>query len=521
MKHSVFADEETESLVLKVDDPFSIRDLIKESRTINHADYNIVVKWTLENVQLLRELGFNVPARKQEWPGPYQPFEHQLEMIAHRLRYRRCFDLSEQGSMKTSPCLWAADTLMNRQKANKVLILCPLSTIEGVWRDGIFQVLMHRTCAIVHGAREKRERALSVDVDFYILNHDAVRLLYLRKLLKKMKFDIIIIDEIGMFRDGSTEKFKALEKIVKAQTGVRIWGLTGTPCPNSPMDAWSQCRIINPDGVPEHGGTWKHMTMFKDGPFKWVARRGSKKLVFEAMQPAIRFLKKDCIDLPPVLPPINMRATLTPEQSKALLDMQNKQFAEIGDQHITAVHAADELAKIRQILLGCIKNTETGEYIDLGFEPRLKVLREAIDGSISKFLIIVPFKGVLNRIAEELAGDYKIGVLNGDVSPAKRNAVIRAFKAGKLDGLLCHPRVMAHGLNLTEADRIIFYGPIFSNDEFQQVLERNNRMGQKNTMTIIRISAHWIEDDIYHVVDQRGLDQGEILDLYRRAIDKR
>lgn len=518
MKHSAFVDEDTESLVLKVDDPFQVRDLVKESRTLDHDDYNIAVKWTFENVRLLKELGFDVPERKQEWPGPYQPFEHQLEMVAHRLRFSKCFDLSEQGAMKTAPSLWAADILLHRKKIRKTLILCPLSTIEGVWRDGIYQVLMHRTCAIVHGTRERRERALAADVDFYILNHDAVRLVYLRKLLKKMEIDLIIVDEIGMFRDGGTAKFKSLEKIVKAHPDARVWGLTGTPCPNSPADAWSQCRIINPAAVPDHMGAWKLMTMYKDGPFKWAARRGSKQMVFKAMQPSIRFLKKDCIDLPEVLPPINLRAKLTKEQSNAVFDMQNRAQAEIGDKIISAVHAADELAKLRQILLGVIKNTETGEYIDLGFEPRLKVLREAIEGSISKFLIIVPFKGVLNRIAEELTDDYKIGILNGDVSPAKRNAVIRAFKAGELDGLLCHPQVMSHGLNLTEADRVIFYGPIFSNDQFQQVLERNNRMGQKNTMTVIRISAHWIEDDIYDVVDERGMNQKDILNLYRKVV---
>lgn len=518
--HAVFTDAETENLVLQVDDPFAIRDLIKESRTLDHAEFNVAVRWSFENVQALRDAGYDVPEREHEWPGPYKPFAHQLKMIAHRLRHQRCFDLSEQGAAKTAPSLWAADKLMKEGKIRKALILCPLSTVESVWQNEIFNVLMHRTCAVVHGTQDKRRKALSANVDFYIMNHDAVRLTFLRKLLRqKQDIDLMIIDEIGMFRDGGTEKFDALEKIVKAKPHARVWGLTGTPCPNSPEDAWSQCRIINPDGVPEHRGTWKVMTMLKETAFKWVARRGHRELVFKAMQPAIRFLKKDCLDLPPMMPPINLTARLTAEQAEAFKAMQAFQLAHIGDTAITAVHAADELGKLRQILCGVIKNTETGEYIDLGFAPRLAVLREAIEGAEAKALVIVPFKGIINRLAEEVAKFTTVGVLNGDVSVPKRNAIIAAFKnTDEPHVLLCHPRVMAHGLNLTEADRTIFYAPIFSNDEFSQVVERFNRMGQKNPMTIVRISTHFIEREIYAVVDKRGLDQQAILSLYRQAI---
>jgi hypothetical protein len=74
---------------------------------------------------------------------------------------------------------------------------------------------------------------------------------------------------------------------------------------------------------------------------------------------------------------------------------------------------------------------------------------------------------------------------------------------------------MAHGLNLTEADTLIFYAPIYSNDEYQQVIERFNRVGQKRKMTIVRIGAHPLEWSIYRVVDNRGVTQDNILKLYK------
>jgi SNF2 family DNA or RNA helicase len=150
----------------------------------------------------------------------------------------------------------------------------------------------------------------------------------------------------------------------------------------------------------------------------------------------------------------------------------------------------------------------------------MNVLKEAIEGSSAKALVIVPFKGIINDLAVEVAKYTTVAVINGDVSPAKRNQIIWNFKnTDSPHTLLCHPKVMAHGLNLTEADRTIFYAPIFSNDEFEQVIERFNRMGQKRSMTIIRIAAHFLEHEIYATIDERRLSQKTILDLYHAVLD--
>jgi SNF2 family DNA or RNA helicase len=109
-----------------------------------------------------------------------------------------------------------------------------------------------------------------------------------------------------------------------------------------------------------------------------------------------------------------------------------------------------------------------------------------------------------------------VGMLNGDVSPNARNMIINEFKTeADPQVLLCHPKVMSHGLNLTEADTLIFYAPIFSNDEYQQVMERFNRAGQKRKMTIIRMAAHPLEWEIFKLLDNRQSTQNSILNLYK------
>ena len=92
-----FVDEQTNNLVLQVDDPFAIRDLIPESRTLNHPDFNITVKWTDANVNLLRQHGYAVPRKEHVWPGVYKPWDHQIELINFMMAHKKCFNLSEPG----------------------------------------------------------------------------------------------------------------------------------------------------------------------------------------------------------------------------------------------------------------------------------------------------------------------------------------------------------------------------------------------------------------------------------------
>ena len=196
--------------------------------------------------------------------------------------------------------------------------------------------------------------------------------------------------------------------------------------------------------------------------------------------------------------------------------MRKQMQAELRAKQITAVNAADTITKLRQILCGSVKDPLTDDYIPLDHAPRLQVLMDCIAEASAKVFVVVPFKGIINVLAKEVSKQYSVGVLNGDVSVSKRNEVIVNFKT-KDDPhvLLCHPKVMSHGLNLTEADMCIFYAPIYSNDQAQQVVERFNRSGQTRPMTVIRIGGHKLEWDIYSLIESRRLGQQQMLDMYK------
>lgn len=295
--------------------------------------------------------------------------------------------------------------------------------------------------------------------------------------------------------------------------------MTGTPCPNAPTDAWALAKLVGSSKVPKYFGAFKRSTMMQVTPFKWVPRVEGYSTAYEVMQPAVRFKKADCLDLPPVTTQ-DWQAKTSAEQNAAFQQMRTWMQTEASKTQITAVNAADKINKLRQILCGVVKDTATGSYLPLPHKGRVQVLLEAIQSASAKVLVIVPFKGIINALEKEIAAHYSVAVLNGDVSPGVRSKIIANFKSQPDPHvLLCHPKVMAHGLNLTEADTLVFYAPIYSNDEFQQVTERFNRTGQTRKMTIIRIGAHPIEWAIYKMVDSKAITQDSILKLYKTVVE--
>lgn len=488
-------------------------------RVIDFHGHNLAVRHGLDETKLLNNLGVKAPSPilyYYQWPGKYEPMAHQKDTAARLTIHRRMHVLNQAGTAKTAAALWAADYLMQIKAVRRVLVVAKLSTLERVWMEEIFSVLMHRTAALLYGSRAKRLDRLAQDADFYVINHEGVKIVK-KELNKRDDIDLIILDEASDYRNASTDKYKSLASCIKPD--MRFWSMTGTPCPNYPTDAWAQARLVAPSRVPEYFGSFRRKTMRQVSQFKWEPKPNGFEIAFEALQPAVRYKKSECMDLPPVITK-ERQAQLSGEQHKAARDLINSYVlrAKSGEK-VTAVNAADRINKLMQVFCGSVKNTDTGEYLAIDYKDRFNVLMECIQEADAKVVVVVPFKGIIYDLQKKIAEHYSCEVMNGDVSPKKRNEIVTRFKSCKDPHVLaCHPKVMSHGLNFTEADTTIFYAPINSNDEAMQVVERFNRPGQTRKMTIVRIGAHKLEWDRYKILDGREKGQDSMLSMYNNLI---
>lgn len=522
--------KESNSLLLKLrPEPFTtLRTILpNHSRPIDFDGHNLAVPHNLKVVKILRNMGINAPSPIRyhySWPRPARftdVFEHQYATADFLTMNARCFVLNEMGTSKTASACWAADYLMQIGELTSALIVSPLSTLEYVWLNELFDVCMHRTARVLTGDANKRRDMLAKKASFYIINPDGLKIIA-KDLATRKDIGLVIVDEAADYRNAQTDRYEVLERVARDR---RLWMMTGAPCPNAPTDAWALARLVDKSRVPAYFSAFKKLTMNQVTTYKWVPKPGSHETAFKALQPAIRFRKKDCLKLPPVT--FSSRACdLTDEQTKAYEAMKNHLVAEAkAGVTVTAANAADKISKLRQILCGAVKTGEDS-YTVIDHAKRFKVLTDTIDQAAAKVLVIVPFKGIVRALTDEVnawhtaRGDgRRCAMVNGDVSPKDRTRLFEDFRDDPdFTEMICHPKVMSHGLTFTEADMVVFYGPIYSNDQTGQVMDRINRPGQTRNMHIVRIVANALERGIYAMVESRAESQGAMLALYHKEL---
>jgi SNF2 family DNA or RNA helicase len=440
--------------------------------------------------------------------------KHQRETVDFLAVNSKAFVLSGMGTGKSGATLWACEYLLQQGVIRRVLITCPLSVLH-VWTDELFNIAPHRTAVVLLGAKAKRLQLLAEGTTYCIINHDGVATI--KEEIKKGGFDLIVGDEAATYRNPSTTRYKVFKEVTKPVP--RLWLLTGTPAPTAPTDVWALIKLVDPQGLAMSFGAFKELTMRKVSNFIWIPRQDSSETIYKLMKPAIRFKKEDCLDLPPMTY-VSRECSLSDEQKKAFEQMRKHLALEKkeGGEKITAANAAVKLGKLMQICCGVVKDNE-GETHQLDDSPRLSLLKEVIEEAGNKAIVFIPFKGVMKRVKEFLDA-AKIGaeVVNGDVSQGAREAIFQQFQHGSLPVLLAHPMTAAHGLTLTASSCIIWYGPIFSAELWEQGNARISRPGQRNACTVVSIGASSLEWKLYEALNGKIALQGAILAQYEALI---
>jgi SNF2 family DNA or RNA helicase len=512
--------KESRKLVLNLKNPARVADVIPSAKVLPHNGSSLVVVPHREDeVRVLRNLKFDAPAPIEhyyEWPCRYPngPMKHQVATAAFLTVNPRAYCNNGMGSGKTLSGLWAFDYLAQRGLAKRMLVVAPLSTLERTWGDEIFTHFPHLTAAVLHGSMERRLKMLAVEHDIYIVNHDGIKSApLLDALCARNDIDVVLIDELAVCRTSGTERYKAAVKLT--QNRKFVWGFTGTPTPNAPTDAWAQCRLITPHTVPKYFGKFRDEVMKQISPYKWLPRANALDVVRSAMQPAIRFSREECIDLPPTTY-TTRTVELTKEQKKAYDDMLRNLKAEYEGGQVLAVNEAVKLGKLVQICTGVAYGT-SGDVV-IPSAPRMELVREIIEEAEAKVIVFVPYTKALLALAEYLRKDFSVECVYGEVSKNERDRIFSDFqKRADPRVLVADARTMSHGLNLTAANTIVWYGPTTSTETFLQANERIPRPGQKLNTHIVCVESTPIERVMYDRLRKRESMQNTLLDLLKGA----
>jgi superfamily II DNA or RNA helicase len=480
-------------LRLRVRDPQRITTAIPTSRDLGNNE--VLVKWGVDEARVLRNLNVkNVPSPilgQYDWPGRYKPFEHQKTTASFLTLNSKAFCFNEQGTGKTASAIWAADFLLKQGVINKVLIICPLSIMDSAWRADLFTFAMHRSVDIAHGPKDKRRQIVMGDSDFVIINYDGVEIV--EEHIQMAGYDLIIVDEATHYKNANSKRWKVLNRIIKPETWV--WMMTGTPAAQSPLDAFGLAKMINPLAVPRSFSSFREMVMYKVTQFKWVPKDNAVNKVHAALQPAIRYTK----------------------EYKAI---RSHMLTMAAGEQVTAPNAAVTMNKLLQISCGAVY-ADSGETVEFDIKNRYKVLKEVIDEASQKVLVFVPFKHAIDILSEKLFKDkISNGIIRGDVSVSKRTQLFKEFQdTDDPRVLIIQPQAAAHGVTLTAANTIVWWGPVASLETYAQANARVHRSGQRHPCTVVQLQGSPVEKRIYKLLDQRIDVHTKIIDLYNEVLE--
>lgn len=477
----------------------------------------LVVPHNAFSHRVFRERGVELTApitSYYSWNGG-TPFAAQKKSAEMLTTQQRAYLLNAFGTGKTKTALWAADYLIQTKQIRRVLVVAPLSTLQSTWARETFQTTPGLRVSILYGTKEQRINALNKDADIYVINHDGVNTI-LNQLRAKKDLDLIIIDELAVYRNGSAQRTKNMGKLCTPNKWV--WGLTGAPMPNDPTDVWAQCRLVTPWTVPATSRAWRDRTMTNVSSFTWVPKPHATAQAFAAMVPSVRYTLNDIVELPKVIER-QIHITQSKQQEDIYRELCKRLVADLNQGHqVEAINEAAKITKLLQISSGAVYTSKGVVRLDPG--SRLDELLQIIEETQNKVIVFANFKHTVEMVRERLERE-KIAheVVTGDTPHGERGRIFNEFQDNPFGPrlLLAHPQCMAHGLTLTAADTIVWFGPTYDLEIFDQANARIRRVGQKLKQQIIMLCGTKAESVAYKRLIAKQKMQGSLLDMFETS----
>lgn len=500
----------------------AVHNLFPQSPKIVHRGENyVVVPHKPAETTILRRLGHKVPPpilSNYAFPHPpgEKPFAIQLFSAGEMSSAPAFYNLSSMGTGKSRVVLWAWDYLNREGCANKLLIICKLSSMRRVWVREIIRTLPGRKAIVLHGTAAQRIAALKEDADVYIINHDGLRTID-EALKTRPDIDVLCIDELSAYRNNSarSKHLRGFARGFKA-----VWGLTGSPMPRAPTDVWSQCRIITPQTVPQYFRHAQSSLMTQVSQFKWEPKPDAVQRAYSWMQPGVRFALDDVTELPPCVER-TVDVELTPEQQKAYKTLAAAMTVMVKEKKITAMNAGVALGKLLQIASGYVY-TENPAFVTPDSGPRKDAMLELVAECEHKIIIFAPYRHLINGLHSLLLDEKEdVALIHGGIPNKVRDEILGAFQdTSRYRILLSDPGCISHGLTLTAADTVLWYLPITSYETYEQANARIRRVGQTKKQQFLHLQGTPVERKLYKALKKNELNQNMLLEMFEQLTEE-
>lgn len=431
---------------------------------------------------------------------------YQNRAVKHILEKPKSALFLDMGMGKTVSTLTAIDELLYQTfDVNKVLIIAPLRVCNSTWIQEAKKWEHTKYLSFINlaGGSANMRKGLQKTSDVYLINRENVKAL-VTHLGNKWDFDMVIIDESSSFKSHSSQRFKALKKVLHKVT--RMVLLTGTPASNGYLDLWSQFYLL--DSGERLGRT---MTIYKSRYFdkdymgwNFTLKNGAVKKIQDKISDLVLSMSaEDYLELPEVLP-IVLENKLSGKLLKQYQEFEKDMLLALDKENtLTAMSASTLTNKLLQFCSGNIydENKNVIHFHDL----KIDTLKEIIEENPNENLLVAyNYKHELEAIKKHFP----------DAVVLDKNAkTVEKWNKGEIKMLVTHAQSAGHGLNLQKGGHIVvWYGMTWSLELYQQFNARLNRQGQKEKVKIIHIAVGDIEYKLMTTLAQKDIVQSDLLE---------
>ncbi|MCL1937139.1 MAG: DEAD/DEAH box helicase [Candidatus Azobacteroides sp.] len=391
-------------------------------------------------------------------------------------------------------------------KKRKALVVVPTGLLTN-WQAEIGKFAPSLSSHIFHGtARDLKQFHSDVMLTTYgVLRSDA-------DLLKKQKWQVMIIDEAQNIKNNETAQSKAVKSIPAT---IRI-AMSGTPVENRLTEFWSIMDYTNKGYL----GTIKKfkdeyanpIQMFND---EQITAR-FRKITAPFMMRRMKTDKTIISDLPDKIEQ-NQYAQLTKQQAALYEKTMRAAMEEIegcneNDQQSLFKRQGLVLQMILALKQICNHPTQflkNGQF-DASLSGKTELLFELLDSmmeSNEKALIFTQFAemgGLLERFITQRFGDCPM-FYHGGCSIKEREEMVRRFQHNRADKIfLLSLKAAGTGLNLTAASHVIHYDLWWNPAVENQATDRAYRIGQKKNVMVHRmICKNTFEERIDEMIQRK------------------
>ena len=402
----------------------------------------------------------------------------------------------------------------------RVLIIAPKKVAEGTWSKEAskWDHLQHLRISLVRGSQQQRLRALATPADVYVINRDNVAWL-VSYFKNAWPFDMVVLDESSSFKNWQSKRFKAL-KLVRSRIN-RLVELTGTPSSNGLIDLWAQIYLL--DGGDRLGKTiGQYRERFFDPDkrnrttiFSYAPKDGSMEYIQKAIGDICISMKtEDYLEMPERIYD-EVPVVLDSPAAKAYKQLERELLLETDEGMITAGTAGVLTGKLLQLCNGAVYDGDRRALTihQCKIEAFLEVL-EQLNGQHA--LVFYNFQHDRDRLLAALAP------LGLRVRVYQSTADEDAWNAGEIDVLLAHPASCAYGLNLQNGGHhIIWFGLVWSLEQYEQANKRLHRQGQKHPVVIHHLVVQGgMDEDVMESLRAKGDTQEALLAALKKRIKK-